>query len=169
MGQVIFSGDLGPCNIYWDDVLVGPTTGGVKFKVEAKDVEINEDSFGAMPVDAVFVGLEIPDIEVPVSRFTLTQLETLTKGSTLAASVLTVTNPVGEAQYADAKALQFRPVINNVSSVVTTTYVTFLKAYPKARWEVGNDNTGQKIYKVAFKIFVCQDSPNINEVLTLGE
>jgi hypothetical protein len=55
-----------------------------------------------------------------------------------------------------------------VASAVTTKYVTFLAAYPYAKWEVGYDNSGQRIYKVGFKIFVCQVSPNINDIMTLG-
>ena len=165
----IFNGDLGPCAVYWNGTLVGPTQGGVKWKVEAKIVEIKEDGYGVAAVDGVFTGIEIADIEVPMTRFTLAQLETLTKGGSLAGPILTVSNPVGENMYDDAKALQLRPLINNVPSVVATEYVTFLKAYPYSKWEVGHDNTAQRIFKVAFKVFVCQTSPNINVLFTLGQ
>jgi hypothetical protein len=169
MGQVIFNRDLGPVAVYWNSILIGPVVGGLKLKIEAKSVEIKEDAYGNMPADAVFTGLEVPDIEIPIGRFTLAQMETLTKGGTLVGSVLTLANPVGEAMYADAKALQFRPLINGVPSAVTTEYVTIFKAYPITKWEIPWDNATQRIHKVAFKVFIKQESPNIFEVLTCGE
>ncbi|MFA5422185.1 MAG: hypothetical protein WC344_05365 [Bacilli bacterium] len=169
MGQVIFNKDLGPVAVYWNSILIGPVVGGVKLKIEAKAVEIKEDAYGAMPADAVFVGLEVPDIEIPIGRFTMAQMETLTKGGTLVGSVLSLANPVGEAMYADAKPLQFRPLVNAVPSAVTTEYITVLKTYPIAAWEIPYDNATQRIHKVKFKVFIKQESPNIYEVLTLGE
>jgi hypothetical protein len=163
-----FSRDLGPCAVYWGGALVGPTQGGVKFKLEDKVVEIKEDGYGAAAVDGVFAGTEVGDVEIPLTRFTLAQLDVLTHNGDLAGSVLTVPNPVGEAMYASAQALQLRPLINNVASAVTTEYVTFLKAYPYKKWEVPYDNAGQRIYKVAFKVFVCQESPNVNDIMTIG-
>lgn len=168
MAVPIFSGDLGPCQVVWNGASVGPTQGGVKWKLEHKSVEIKEDGYGAAAVDAVFTGIEVGDVEVPLTRFTLTQLDTLTRNGSLAGSVLTVPNPVGENMYDDAKALVLKPLINNVASATTTEWVTFFKAYPYAKWEVPYDNASQRIYKVAFKIFVCQDSPNINDIMKLG-
>lgn len=169
MAIPIFSGDLGPCAVYWNGAHVGPTQGGVKWKIDAKIAEIKEDGYGVAAVDGVFTGIEVGDVEVPLTRFTLAQLDVLTKDADLAGSVLTVPNPVGMNMYDDAKALVLRPLVNNVASATATEYVTFFKAYPFSRWEVGYDNTNQRIYKVAFKIFVCQDSPNINDIMKLGE
>lgn len=168
MAIPIFSGDLGPCFVYWNGTLVGPTQGGVKWKIEAKIAEIKEDGYGIAAVDGVFTGVEVGDVEVPLTRFTLAQLDVLTKDADLDGSVLTVPNSVGMNMYDDAKALQLRPAVNNVASAVTTEYVTFFAAYPYAKWEVGYDNANQRIYKVAFKVFVCQVSPNINDIMTLG-
>jgi hypothetical protein len=168
MAVPIFSGDLGPCSVEWNGAIVGPTQGGVKFKIEAKIAEIKEDGYGVAAVDGVFTGIEVGDVEVPLTRFTLAQLDILTKDGDLAGSVLTVPNPVGMNMYDEAKALVLKPLVNNVASAVTTEWVTFFKAYPYAKWEVGYDNSNQRIYKVAFKIFVCQDSPNVNDILKLG-
>jgi len=159
---------MGPCSVEWNGAVVGPTQGGVKFKVEAKVVEIKEDGYGNFAVDGVLTGVEVGDVEVPLTRFTLAQLDVLTQDADLAGSVLTVPNPVGMAMYANAKALVLKPLVNNVPSAVTTEWVTFLKAYPYAKWEVGYDNQNQRIYKVAFKIFVCQESPNINDFMKIG-
>jgi hypothetical protein len=169
MGQVIFNRDLGPVAVYWNSILIGPTVGGLKLKIEAKTVEVKEDAFGAMPADAVFVGLEIPDIEIPIGRFTLAQMETLTKGGTLVGNVMTMANPVGEAMYADSKELQFRPIINGVPSAVTTEYITIFKTYPVTAWEIPYDNATQRIHKVKFKVFIKQESPNIYDVYKCGE
>jgi len=169
MGQVIFNRDLGPVAAYWNSVLIGPVVGGLKLKIEAKAVEIKEDAYGSMPADAVFVGLEVPDIEIPIGRFTMAQMETLTKGGTLVGSVLTLANPVGEAMYADSKELQFRPLVNGVPSAVATEYVTIFKAYPIAAWEIPYDNATQRTHKVKFKVFIKQESPDIYNVLKCGE
>jgi hypothetical protein len=168
MSVPIYSGDLGPCSVEWNGTVVGPTQGGVKFKIDMKNVEIKEDGYGAAAVDAVFTGMEVADVEVPLTRFTLAQLDVLTHEADLAASVLTVSNPVGMAMYASAKALVLKPLVNNVASAVTTSWLTIFKAYPVAKWEVGYDNTNQRIYKVAFKVFVCQESPNVNDIFKIG-
>lgn len=168
MAVPIFSGDLGPCSVVWNGAVVGPTQGGVKVKINHKFVEIKEDGYGVAAVDAVFTGMEVADIEVPLTRFTLAQLDVLTQNGALVGSILTVPNPVGEAMYASAKALVLKPLVNNVASATTTTWLTFFKAYPVAAWEVGYDNANQRIYKVAFKVFVCQDSPNVNDVFKIG-
>lgn len=165
---VIFNKDLGPCDVQWNGSTVGPTQGGVKVKIEDKVVEIKEDGYGVAAVDAVFTGSEVGDIEIPLTRFTMAQLDILTQNGDLVGSVLTVPNPVGEAMYASAKALVLKPLTNNVASAVTTEWVTFFKAYPYKKWEFGYDNAGQRIFKVAFKVFVCQESPNINDILKLG-
>lgn len=168
MAIPIFSGDLGPCSVTWNNVVIGPTQGGVKIKIDAKSVEIKEDGYGVAAVDAVFTGMEVADIEVPLTRFTLAQLDVLTQDADLAATILTVPNSVGMAMYANAKALVLKPLVNNVPSAVTTEWLTFFKTYPTAKWEIGYDNAGQRIYKVAFKVFVCQESPNINDILKIG-
>lgn len=168
MAVPIFSGDLGPCLVEWNGAAVGPTQGGVKVKVDMKSVEIKEDGYGVAAVDAVFIGMEVADIEIPLTRFTLAELDVLTQDADLAASVLTVANPVGTAMYALSKALVLKPLVNNVASAVTTQWLTFFKTYPMAKWEIGYDNAGQRIYKVAFKVFVCVDSPNINDVFKIG-
>lgn len=168
MAIPIFSGDLGPCQVIWNGAVVGPTQGGVKVKIDMKSVEIKEDGYGVAAVDAVFTGMEVADIEIPLTRFTLAQLDVLTQDADLVGSVLIVANPVGTAMYALSKALILKPLVNNVASAVTTEWITFLKAYPTAKWEIGYDNAGQRIYKVLFKIFVCQDSPNINDIFKLG-
>jgi len=168
MAIPIFSGDLGPCSVNWAGKVIGPTQGGVKVKIDMKSVEIKEDGYGCAAVDAVFTGMEVADIEIPLTRFTMAQLDVLTQDASLAGSVLTVVNPVGTAMYALSKPLILKPLVNNVASAVTTEWITFLKAYPTAKWEIGYDNAGQRIFKVLFKIFVCQDSPNINDIFKLG-
>lgn len=167
---VIYAGDLGPCFVYFDNVLVGPTQGGVKLKIEAKIAEVKEDGQGVAAVDGVYTGIEFADIEVPLTRFTLTQLEAMTEGAVLApATKLTIPNVVGVAMYTNAKELQFRPAINNVASVDAETYTTILKATPYMKWEIGFDNSGQRIFKVAFKVFPCQTSPGLGDFMELGE
>jgi hypothetical protein len=169
MAEPIFSGDLGPCDVQFNGATVGPTNGGVKYKIEDKIAEIKEDGQGVACVDAVYLGSEIGDIEVPLTRFTLAQLDALTEEGDLAGDVLTVPNVVGKAMYANAKALVLKPMVNNVASVTATEWVTFFKAYPYKKWEVGYDNANQRVYKVAFKVFVCQDSPNVGDILKIGE
>ena len=168
MAVPIFSGDLGPCSVQWNGTVVGPTQGGVKVKIDMKSVEIKEDGYGVAAVDAVFTGMEVADIEVPLTRFTLAQLDVLTQDADLAATILTVANPVGTAMYALSKALVLKPLVNNVASAVTTQWLTFFKTYPTAKWEIGYDNAGQRIYKVAFKVFVCQNTPNVNDIFKIG-
>jgi len=166
--EPIFSGDLGPCELTWNGVYIGPTQGGVKIKFDAKAINIKEDGHGCAALDAVFIGAVVADIEVPLTRFTLDELNALTKDSVLIGSELTLQNPVGSSMYENAQPLILKPLVNGAAAVLSSQWITFFKAFPAARWEFGYDNNEQRIYKVAFKIFVCQEAPNINDIFKLG-
>lgn len=169
MASPMFFKDAGPAAVYWNGIFVGVTQGGFKVKAEDKYIEIREDGAGNAVIDAVFAGRDVNEIEIPLTRATLVQLQAVIPHSGISGStVLEVWNPVGYAMYALAKELEFRPMVNNVASIVTTEFVSFPKAYPILAAEFGYDTANQRVIKIKFKVFVKQESPNFGDLIIFG-
>lgn len=163
MATPSFNRDFGPGFVYWNDVLVGVTAGGFAVKGTDNFADIKEDGQGEAAVDAVFTGRVFDPIEIPLTRVTLAQLEAMTEGSELTGNVLKFGNVVGVSMYESAQALKIVPAINNLPSTDPTEVLLFHKAFPTIAWEIGYDNENQRIFKVAFKLFPKQESPNLGD------
>ena len=163
--------DLGPCSVTWDpdllDVELNPTFGGVRYRDTLLSSPIMEDGQGETEIDGVDKGRTV-EVEVPMTRFTLTQLEYVIAGSSLAVDVLTVSNTVGNSFYAQAKEILIKPMVDNVESVTDTQWVHFWKCYPVIDAEVVFDNSEQRIARVIFKVFPNQDTTGLGEMYTHG-
>ena len=150
--------DLGPCYVYWNAVLVGPTHGGVKVKIDDATKLIHEDQSGEAPVDEVFTGRKIAAIDVPLTRVTITQLNAVVSGSTKTNDSIDLPNAVGGNMYDSAKQLMLKPIINGTVSVDANEWLVLYKTYPSTKMELGWDNSGQRIYKVSFSVFPVANS-----------
>ena len=168
MASPMFFKDAGPAAVYWKGIFVGVTQGGFKVKAEDKYIEIKEDGQGNAVVDAIFAGRDVNEIELPLTRCTLAQLNTVIPNSGINGSILEIWNPVGYAMYALAGELEFRPMVNNVASTTTTEFVSFPKAYPVLAMEFGYDVSNQRTIKIKFKVFVKQESPNFGDLIIFG-
>lgn len=159
--------DLGPCQVLFNSVDMGPTLGGVTFKEELHSVDIKEDGHGDTPVDAVFTG-RIATIEAKFTRASLAQLEALIESATKSATNLKVKNSVGNQMFADAKEVILKPLVDNSPSAVTTEWLHIHRAYPIAAVELGYDNQNQRIISVTFKCFPDDASGQVNEIWRMG-
>ena len=159
--------DLGPCQVLWNSVDMGPTHGGVVFKEELHSVDIHEDGHGDTPIDAIFTG-RIVSIEAKFTRLTLAQLDALIESATAGASKLTVLNSVGNAMYANAKELVLKPLVDNVASATSSEWLHLLKAYPVASANFTYDNNNQRILTVVFKCFPSRDTGTLNQMWRVG-
>jgi hypothetical protein len=148
--------------------VVGVTYGGIKVKLDDQVAEIKEDGTGVIAVDAVFTGRKVADIEVPLTRFTIDQLDTIFHGASAAADILTISNVVGESMYDSSQALLIKPLINDVASVDVTEWIEFFKTFPIAKVELSYDNTNQRVAKFAFQVFPSQESGQKGQLGTFG-
>ena len=161
MGQQLPINDLGPCHVYWNGIFVGETFGGVKFKVELATAGVNEDQHGELDVDAVTTGYKPIDVEVPLTRASLTQLETAIHHSTLVGNVLTLQNSCGQDLYSLSKELVLKPIVDGVATA-NTKWWTFFKAYPVIKGEIVYDNKGQRVFAIPFKTFPLAGTGSAN-------
>jgi hypothetical protein len=159
--------DLGPCQVLYNAVDLGPTLGGVTFKEELHSVDIKEDGHGDTPVDAIFTG-RIVTIECKFTRQTLAQLEAVIESSTKGASNLKVVNSVGNDMFADAEELILKPLVDNVASVTASEWLHVHRAYPIASVELPYDNSGQRIVNVTFKAFPDDATGQVGEIWRIG-
>jgi hypothetical protein len=154
--------DLGPCSITYNSVVLGETFGDVvaRYKMESKSIK--EDSKGVAEVDAILVGATL-EIEVPLSRTTLAQLQKVIPGSTISAAKLDVNSPVGISLYDIAAILILKPIVAGVAGP-NTTWITVAKAAPMVDLEIVYNNEGQRVFKVLFKCFADSTTGKIFQV-----
>ena len=151
--------DLGPCICEFDSVRVGPSHGAVLFRYSEIGKETFEDEYGETPVDEIIVGAAPTEVEFPMTRQTLAQLNTVLANSAVApADEMNVSNPVGISLYEKAKQLVIKPIVDNVVSTNSKNWLTLLKAAPKVEAELSYDKDGQRVVKVLFKGFPVQES-----------
>ena len=165
---VSFLRDLGPCEVSWNGSVIGVLNGGIKVKFDDSVVDIKEDGMGVAPVDAVFTGRKLADIEVPLTRFSLAELDAIFHGASISGNTLVIANVVGESMYDSSYPLLIKPLINNVASVDATEWIELFKAFPVAKIELSYDNASQRVAKFAFQIFPSQESGFLGEFGTLG-
>jgi len=163
--------DLGPCSAIWDiDDLaaeLNPTMGGVRFRDTLLYTDIVEDGQGETPVDGVDKGRTV-EVEVPMTRASISRLDLVIQGSTLVANTLTVKNSVGNAFYSKAKELTIKPLTDNVASVINTEWTHFWKCFPIIDQEIVFDNSEQRVAKVLFKVYPDQSTARLGEMYQYG-
>ena len=152
--------DLGPCFVRWDadgvDLDLNPTYGGVKFRDTLLYSDVFEDIQGETPVDAVTKGRTV-EVEVPMTRFSLTQLLAVIEGSALVGTSLSISNAVGKAMYANAKEIIVKPAEDNAEAPAAQ-WTHFFRCFPVIDQEINFDNSEQRVAKVLFKVFPSQDT-----------
>ncbi len=159
--------DLGPCQVLWNNIDLGPTLGGVSFKEEQHSVDIKEDGHGDTPVDAVTTG-KITSVEANFTRSSLTQLEYMIESATKSATNLKVVNSVGNAMFALSEELILKPLVDNVPSVTASEWLHVHRTYPLGAPEWKFDNSGQRVLKVVFKVFPDDMSTQVGEIWRVG-
>jgi hypothetical protein len=159
--------DLGPCQVLWNNIDLGPTFGGVTFKEEQHFKDIFEDGHADSPVDAVTTG-KVTSVEANFTRSSLTQLEYMIESATKGATNLKVVNSVGNAMFAASEELILKPLVDNVPSAVTTEWLHVHRTYPLGAPEFKFDNSGQRIIKVVFKVFPDDATGKVGEIWRMG-
>ena len=160
-------GDLGPCEVWFDDTKVGVTFGDVLFKSEAQSVPVMEDGQGVTPVDDIVTG-RIVTVEVPFTRATLAQLAVIIPENTQAADILRVDNPVAHSLAGDAAELVLKRIIDGAVSTDDTEYLTIFSAAPIETFEVPFNNSTQRVFKVTFKAYPDTTSGNAGRLYSIG-
>ena len=165
-------GDIGPCEVVWDfggqnELNLSPFLGKVKLKDDDAVAKVYEEAYGDAPVDAVFSG-SVMDLEVPMTRSTLAQIEAMNPGSSLVGNVLTIRNKCGQAMYPSAKAICIKPMVNGVASTDVKEWTVLFKCAPYAAWEIGFDRKDQRVMLCKFMVFPSLESGEEGQYGTIG-
>lgn len=164
-------GDIGPVEVQWDPdgtpLNLSPFLGDVKLTREDSISKVYEEGYGDAAVDGVFAG-SVMEMECPMTRSTLAQLEDMLPGSSLSSNALTMKNKCGTAMYENAKALYIKPMADGVASATKSSWIHIYKAHPYNAWELGFARDGQRLFLVKFMIFVSLESGQEGEFGTIG-
>ncbi len=159
--------DLGPCELDFDDSVLGKTFGGVRFRHTEESAPVREDQAGATEVDGITSGVSACEAEAPLTRITLANLAKTLGNAAYEDGVLGVKASVGKSRKDNAKKLILKPIIDDVVSADPSTWLTIHLASPRVDWDVEYSAEGQRVYRVVFKAY--PDPDNDNELFKVGE
>jgi len=163
--------DLGPCAVIWDPdgtpVELNPTFGAVMFRSEDSIAEIFEDQKGVTPVDAVYTG-KATELEVPMTRSSLAQLEKVIPGAVKGTANLKVSNVVGCSLLDMAKPIVLKPYGCAGVSTDEAEWLFIHKAAPVTVVEIGYDVSSQRVFRATFKCFPSEATGTLGEIWRIG-
>jgi hypothetical protein len=166
-GQQFQALDLGTCEVMFNGTKIGATLGSVIFRDEVVDADVKEDGYGETPVDSVLTGRTVT-IEVPLTRTSLTNLVSVTPGSTGTTNMKVGANIVGTARLATAAELVLKPYKDGVPATDTSTWLHVFKCAPLPKYEISFDNSNQRIFKVTFKAYPTTISGTTGLIYRIG-
>lgn len=150
--------DLGPAELWWGvaPALVGPSFGGVRYRLKHTSAPVMQDITGTEPVDMVFTGQTF-EIEANLTSLSLEQLKAIIPGASLSAGpvskMLSLSSPVGTSMKDNAQAFILKPIIAGVPTVDEKLWIKGDKAYPNPDFEVVWDVETQRVYKTIWNVF----------------
>lgn len=161
--------DLGPCILAWGPTTLGSFWDEVRFKFEEQFAEVFEATFGATPVDAVFIGAGACELTVPFTRITIAQLTSLVTGGSSSGTSGTGTvvraNAVGTAMYSSSLPLFVKPIVAGVAAG-NGSWLRIYHAYPVVNFDLAYNNKDQRVYGVTFRSF---PDPTTRNVWSVGK
>jgi hypothetical protein len=166
MSQISPFGDLGPCEIEWDDrTITAIHEDGAVFRLVMSTADIKEGAYGTSVVDMVGTGYEQCEVEVPFTRITFGNLQRLVPGSSLSGNnSLTASGGVighagtmvGTPLYDLSHELIVKRIVNGVAEADGTNWLHIFKTFPIPRFDIPFNVAGQRGFIVLFKAFPLQ-------------
>lgn len=156
-------GDMGPVEVIWafgvsgEEQALSPFLGPINLTLEDSIKDIQEEGLGETAVDAVVTGSKC-ELEVPMTRNTLAQLQQITHGSLDSHGNLQVPAFVGCSMRDQAQPIMIKPVCNNVVSIVPAEWLYIYYAYPYRSFTLTFSRDEQRKHVAKFKIFASLDS-----------
>jgi len=169
-------GDIGPCEIVWGygesgALTLGPFLGGVTLRMDTTVHDVKEDRAGEAAVDAAFGG-SVMELEVPMTRSTLTQLnEVLLAGGVVDSGdheYIKLVNQIGCFMYDLSRSLVIKPICNDEVGTDPAEWIQIYVCYPIPAIDLTYAPDTQRLFPIKFKVFVCQESPYVGDFGTLG-
>jgi len=163
--------DLGPCCVVWDpdgtNVELSPMFGDVYFRSEDQSEPIHEDGKGITEIDSVMVG-RITELQIPMTRSDLDQLNKVIGGSVKVGTVLTISNRVGMAVAQYAKEIILKPMEDDICTSTKSEWLRILKCYPMHAFEIPYNLSTQRIFNVVFKVYPLDSDGQSGEIWKMG-
>ena len=173
MPQLPFK-DKGPWEATWDydgtPLVLNPMLGSQYLRLTDSTSDVFEVEWGDTPVDSVFMGT-VCEIEIPMARNTMLQLETLLVNAgvvTGGGSITKFKAKAGCAMYPNAKVMVFKPLCDNVPSITDSEWIRVYKCHPFREFELGADRDTQRTHMVKFKVFPNMASGFAGELYQVG-
>jgi hypothetical protein len=158
--------ELGPCEVYFDSIDLGPSEGGVKFTTKLDTADLHADQFGTSAYDSVITGLE-GDIEVPIADLNVVNFAKVTPGATLYTQAtpegyyLEVKASIGTNLRSYAKELILKRIVAGVPSTDKRDWYTFPIAAQVTNADLTFDAKTQRTLKTTFKAFLDPDTKRL--------
>lgn len=157
----------------WDiggtPVIMGPTVGGILVKSELSKVDIMQDGYGDAPFDSVTKG-RVVSLEMTMSEMTATRLSLIQGVTETTGPIFTFDNNCGVSLRDLAKKITIKPIVNLVTSVTTSEWLSFFKVSPPLEaFELGYDDENHRLWKVIFQPFPDDSTGNVGRLYAFGE
>lgn len=152
---------LGTCKVFFDNVDLGLTIGGVEFELTTTTHDSKVDQFGEIAVNSIITGRQ-PKVTVPMAETTLDNLVATMPGATLIIDKTTaskrrvdIKTGVGVSLFDLAKELRLHPIALPDSDV--SEDIILPKAATGGNIKFAYKNDSERVYNVEFKGFPNSD------------
>lgn len=157
----------------WDvdgtPVIMGPTTGGILVKSELSTVDIMQDGYGDAPIDSITKGRVI-SLEMTMSNMTPERISLIQGITQTTGPVFTFDNSCGVSLRDLAVKVTIKPIVNLVTSVTTSEWLTFFKCSPPIdAFDFAYDDENHRLWKVIFRVFPDDSTGNVGRLYAFGE
>jgi hypothetical protein len=162
-------GDLGPCEIEWNDTTITAIhEDGAEFNLTMGTADIKEGAFGASIVDKVATGYELCEVKAPFTRLTYANLQKLIPGSSVSGSYAVRGhggNMVGTSLYDLSYELIVKRIVNGVADTTGHYWLHLFKTYPIPNFNIPfRFADGQRGFMVTFPAFPLQAASNMDAI-----
>jgi len=151
-------GNLGPCDVYFNDVSLGDNL-NVVARMTDETAPVHTAQHGTASYDDIITGRVI-EVEMDLALSSLTELEDVIPASTVTSSELMIATPVGTSMRDNAHHLELRPYKDGAVSTDAEDYLTYFVASPRNVSEWTFDAATQRVTHAVFRCYEVVTVPS---------
>ena len=153
-------GDIGPCQIYWNDTAIASLLeGGATFRFTGSvSPDVKEAEFGNTPLDGTFTGYEQVEFEAPFTRLTYANLAKIIPGGSNSGGesgnvAVFAHQIVGASLVGAASELIVKRIVSGVVDTSQKYWLHIPLAYPIPQFDIPYNLNDQRGFMVLFKCY----------------
>lgn len=160
---------IGDCDVFYDEVHLGHTKGGVEFTFEREFEDLTVDKYGSMPLDMALTGQnllikaflaeitnDVLNVAIPEGNYALGSLD----------DKLGLGRDAGYLLRQDAKPLRLHPRNKAANDNSEDVYIWLAASVENV--EMGYKIDEQRIIETTFRAFVDESQPNGSRLGQVG-